>query len=378
MHRVPFDNSYRAPYPQVSRVVRCDDLIFTSGQLDVDGEGRLQHEGDMQAETRRSLALLYDAVEQAGGSAADIAHLQVFYRNAGHLDETAYRKELMSLLPEVCRPLLFLTPIETFPKGIQVEVDAIARIGSTVDRHDGEGISVVRSGDLIFAGATFNPDASDGQRELDILECRLRELGSGLGDIAKLRFYATCLGGEIDALERGIIERFPPPGPVYTRLPLAPTRDAGTRVMLEVVAVTGKASKTERRDLSPGNTRQPPWRLSNPPAVQCGRYVFVGGQLSVDSTGTVRHADLIRAQIDVVMTGIRETLGRFDRDLRQVAKVNAYHQGRKDKKTWTDDVQTRANHYPSPGPASTGVEVSTVGLPGALITVDCIAVTSCD
>ena len=70
MKRVPFDHTYRAPYPQVSRAVRCGDLIFTSGQLDVDGHGRLQHEGDLQAETRRSLSLLYDAVGASGGEAS--------------------------------------------------------------------------------------------------------------------------------------------------------------------------------------------------------------------------------------------------------------------------------------------------------------------
>ena len=370
MHRIPFDDSYRAPYPQVSRVVRYDDLIFTSGQLDVDGRGRLQHEGDLQAETRRSLALLYDAVEQAGGGIIDIAHLQVFYRNVGHIDEAAYRQELISLLPDGCRPVLVLTPIETFPKGVQVEVDAIARVGGPIRRSDRDGVSLVSMGDLIFGETTFNHDAGDAQHQLDTLEHCLQELGSGLGDVAKLRFYASSVGGQIDGVERQIIERFPVPGPVYTRLPLAPTSDAKARIQVEVVAV----ARGEGCDHGPEIHRKLPWEIANPQARQCGRYVFVGGQLSVDEAGAVRHRDSSRPQIDVVMSRISEILDRFGLDLRHVAKVNAYHQGRRDKRTWTDDVQCRANYYPSLGPASTGVEVSTVGLPGALITVDCVAV----
>lgn len=370
MHRIPFDDSYRAPYPQVSRVVRCDDLIFTSGQLDVDGRGRLQHEGDLRAETQRSMALLYDAVEQAGAEASDIAHLQVFYRNVGHIDEAAYRQELISLLPDGCRPVLVLTPIETFPKGVQVEVDAIARVGGPTTGSYRDGVSLVSMGDLIFAETTFNHDAGDAQHQLDALGHCLQELGSGLGDVAKLRFYASSLGVQIDGVERQIIERFPVPGPVYTRLPLAPTSDARARIQVEVVAVAGR----EGRDHGPEIHRQPPWAIANPQARQCGRYVLIGGQLSVDAAGTLHHPESIRLQIDVVMSRISEILDRFGLDFRHVAKVNAYHQGRRDKSTWTNDVQCRANYYPSPGPASTGIEVSTVGLPGALITVDCVAV----
>lgn len=371
MKRVPFDHTYRAPYPQVSRAVRCGDLIFTSGQLDVDGHGRLQHEGDLQAETRRSLSLLYDAVEQAGGSIGDLAYVQVFCRDPGNLDTAAFRHELYKLLPDGCRPVLVLTPIETFPKGVQVEVDALAWVGGAPERIERDGVCAARVGDLIFAHVFI--ERSAGSPQPHALEHCLHDLGATLGEVVKLRYYASSLSHQLQRSERQVLDWFPRPGPVYTRLPIASVgKDEGDE-QIEVVAVVCGKSITERGSLIPDEELISPWGLTNPHAIRAGRYVFVGGQLPVEMSGRVSKPGLIKSQIAVVMDQLMRTLSAFDLSLSHVAKVNAYHQGREDRATWTENVQTRANYYPSPGPASTGVEVSTVGFRDALITVECVA-----
>ena len=376
MQRIPFDDTYRAPYPQVSRAVRCDDLIFTSGQLDVDGCGRLQHEGDLSAETRRSMSLLYDAVEQAGGGVGDIVHLQVFYRDSGQIDEAAYRGELASLLPDNCRPVLTLTPIETFPKGVQVEVDAIARVGAELQRVDQARVCAVRAGDLLFLHAEIDSVAQTAPSELDTVERCLTDLGGSPDDVVKLRFYSDALTTCLGETERRVLERFPAPGPVYTRLPLAPGSAEERRSQIEMIAVIGAETRTGRRYLLPEEYPTSPWGLFNPQALRSRRYVFVGGQHPVDVTGKVQHRGLIKPQIAVVMGRLKGVLSVFDLDLGDVAKINAYHQGRENKAAWTENVQIRADFYPSPGPASTGVEVSTVGLDGGLISLDCVALES--
>lgn len=373
MQRIPFDDSYRAPYPQVSRAVRYGDLIFTSGQLDVDGQGRLQHEGDLAAETRRSMSLLYDAIRQAGGGSEDLAHLQVFYRDDGQVDETNYRRDLVSLLPENCRPVVVLTPIETFPKGIQVEVDAIARVGSVVKRVERAGVCAQRAGDLIFLQADIDGGVNGVAGVFDDIALCLDNLGGTLGDVVKLRYYAGSLTSRPSDTEWRVLERFPSPGPVYTRLPLAGTSARAHANQIELIAVIADHEKSAVRHLLPSDHGSCPWGLENPIALARSSYVFVGGQLCVDSSGAVQHPGLIRAQIDTVMNRLRAILASFDLHLGAVAKVNAYHQGREDKATWTENVQLRANYYPSPGPASTGVEVPTVGMEGALITLDCVA-----
>lgn len=62
MDRFPFYDSYRAPHPYVNQVL-CDDFIFTSGQLDVDGQGRLQHEGDLHGLYRGCSQLLAQQIQ---------------------------------------------------------------------------------------------------------------------------------------------------------------------------------------------------------------------------------------------------------------------------------------------------------------------------
>ena len=375
MRRIEFDDSYRAPYPQVSRAIRYEDLIFTSGQLDVDGHGRLMHEGDLEAETRRSMALLYDAIGQAGGNIEDLAHLQVFYRDDGQVDEAAYRLELASLMPSNCRPILVLTPIETFPKGVQVEVDAIARVGGVARRLECPDIAAQRAGDLIFLHADIKGGPGGVSATFDAVDQCLDGLGAGLDDVVKLRYYSQSLANRLSETERRILQYFPAPGPVYTRLPLA---DTGVHAaQIELFAVIADDEKLLLQRALPGDHDSCPWGLDNPLALGRSRYVFVGGQLCVDGSGVVQHPGIIGPQIDTVMNRLRRILSVFDLDLDSLAKVNAYHHGREDKATWTKNVQSRADHYPSPGPASTGVEVPTVGMDGALMTLDCVALRPC-
>ena len=377
MQYIPFDDSYRAPYPQVSRAVQCDNLIFTSGQLDVDGEGKLQHEGDLRAETRRSMALLYDAIEQAGGTTADIAHLQVFYRNAGLVDTPAYRRELCNLLPPGCQPVIVMTPLETFAKGVQVEVDAIACLGASLRRVDYRGACVVRAGDWLCGSVDIDAALSDGCAELDAHEKCVGELGSAFDQVAKLRFYSSSLDSTIGKIERRVLDGFDVSRPVYTRLPLALSGTETPLAKLELFAVIARDTSL-RRELSPGRLWPSPWGLSNPHAVQCGRYVFVGGQLALDEAGVLCDADCVEPQIGLVMAHVKKALAHFGLTLEHVVKVNAYHQGVESKSNWSRHVQQRADHYPSPGPASTGVEVVSLGCAGAMLTVECIAIAGDD
>jgi reactive intermediate/imine deaminase len=63
-------------------------LVFIAGQVSQDAEGNLVGKGDIAAQTRQVLANLKTAVEEAGGTVADICKITLFVVG---LDDAAYR-----------------------------------------------------------------------------------------------------------------------------------------------------------------------------------------------------------------------------------------------------------------------------------------------
>ena len=378
---VPFDNSYRAAYRQVSRAARGLDVICTCGQLDADGEGRAQHLGDITTQTRRTMWLLDDIIGQAGATPQDLLQVQVFYRNTPGFDEPAYRDALSALLPREHQPVMMLTPIATFPKGVEVEVDAIAVAGSAVTRQTAQSASgcamAVRDDDLVFGQFSANgaTDATTTAMLADLEDC-LAKLGASSEDVCKVRYYQSELGDEIGSDELLVAEAFGDAQPVYTRLPLALPATGSKQVRVEVVCVVGndKTGKRHRRQrLYSGDHWSWPWHLPYAHGLQCGDYLFVAGVLPVNEAGQIVQPDDLEAQIPFVMQHLESLLADFGLGFEDVIKVNAYYVGTTDLETWARNVQARCNFYPQPGPASTGVEVTTLGIPGVMVTVDCLA-----
>lgn len=372
---IPFDDTYRVPDVRVSRVVRHGDLIFACGQLDMDGEGRVQNQGDLRAQTERCMGLLYDAIQQGGASADELLQVQVFYRNEGEVEERAYAARLAALCRGEQRPVTILTPMASLSQSAEVEIDGMAVAGGAArrtKRADSGAASAVRCGNLIFAEAAAQPAAL-----IDSLTGSLEMVGAALQDVCKLRLYTSTSRSQAERAERLVAECFAEPGPVYTRVPLAALDTEGGAVRIEAIALRGEdGARLARQHLLQKDHWKWPISLPYSQAIKCQGLIFVGGQLPVDGTGLVVHRGDMEAQTHDVMRHLGSALDSFGADFSHIAKINTFYEGREARAMWRKNVAIRCSYYAPPGPASTGIEVTALGLSGASITVDCIALVS--
>ena len=110
--------------------------------------------------------------------------------------------------------------------------------------------------------------------------------------------------------------------------------------------------------------------------IRCGDTVFVGAQLSVSSDAALLHEGDLGAQTHLSMTNMQAVLASLGVGFQHMTKVNAYFIAEQDLAQWATNVGIRSSYYVKPGPASTGIENLALSVPGAKISVDCIAVDS--
>ena len=114
------------PVSHYTDAVRAGDLLFVSGCIAVDGEGRLVGGDDVVAQTRQVFANLVAVLAAAGSSLADVVKVSVFLTDvADRAAVNEVRKELFgdvrpaSTLVEVSRLVL---------PGARIEIDAVALV----------------------------------------------------------------------------------------------------------------------------------------------------------------------------------------------------------------------------------------------------------
>jgi len=362
----PFDDSYRPSYRQVSRVVQADRLLFTCGQLDTDGNGVVQHPGDLVAQTRRSMRLLHEALEQAGGDATSLFHLHVFYRADGRFDESSFVELVRSLLPDGCAPVMIFQRVDTFPKGVEVEVDGIASrdsVETQAVRH--RQAHLVRCGNFLVGVLDCDQDVAGA---IDDFAAALADLGLSLDDVCKLRYLSGALGTMPDAVEFELAEAVAGVPAVYTRLPLHAS--PGRRLVEVYGAIAPDGESSQAGDTAVSQTL---WGLDYTDWVSRGSWLFVGGQLPTNSNGQMNRGYDLTQQIHQVMRNTSDRLAPSGVNFSDVVKVSAYYQGAQSFDSWVRSVQIRCDYYPTPGPASTGVEVPHTGHEQAGVVLDCLA-----
>ena len=114
-----------APGPGYSHAVTGRGRwVATSGQVALDGDGKLVGPGDPEAQTRQVCENLKAAIEAAGGTMDDICRVDVFIRNMEHFEKIhkARRDYFTGTAPastmvEVCKM--------TSPEAL-IEINAIA------------------------------------------------------------------------------------------------------------------------------------------------------------------------------------------------------------------------------------------------------------
>jgi reactive intermediate/imine deaminase len=105
--------------------VRAGRLVFVSGQVPLDTEGRLVGPGDFEAQTRQVFANLGAALEAADASWSDVVKVTYFVRDVGNI--VALRSIRDEYLDTEHPPASTLVEVSgLFRDDVLIEIEAVA------------------------------------------------------------------------------------------------------------------------------------------------------------------------------------------------------------------------------------------------------------
>src|SRR5258708_34743996 len=109
------------------------------------------------------------------------------------------------------------------------------------------------------------------------------------------------------------------------------------------------------------------------PAVRVGSHILVSGIIGVDTQGRLpgdfrRQAENVLATLEAIVSGAGATLD-------DVASLNSYHVGDLQSQL-SELVDIKATRIQAPHPIWTGVGVTQLGVPGALLEISAVVVAA--
>lgn len=107
-----------------SHAVRVGDMVYISGQIPCDSEGRLV-EGDFSRQVKQLLFNLHQVIRMSGGDMNEIVKLTVYLTDFAHYD--ILNQEMTLALAEPY-PARMVIGVNALPKGASVAADAILYI----------------------------------------------------------------------------------------------------------------------------------------------------------------------------------------------------------------------------------------------------------
>ena len=122
---VKTDNAPGAIGPY-SQAVAVDGWVYCSGQIPLDPSTGELLEGNISAQTDLVLKNLAAVLEAAGGSLSNVVKTTVFLSDMGNF---VGMNEVYARHFGDHRPARAAVAVRTLPKNVDVEIDAVARIG---------------------------------------------------------------------------------------------------------------------------------------------------------------------------------------------------------------------------------------------------------
>jgi len=114
-------------YTHVVTVEGASKMIFVSGQVAVDKEGKLVGPGDLKAQVRQAAANLSAALAAAGATPADIVKTNTYIVNYKQENYSELREARSALFPSGDPPASTLVGVTALAiEGLLVEMEAIA------------------------------------------------------------------------------------------------------------------------------------------------------------------------------------------------------------------------------------------------------------
>ncbi len=381
--------------------VRCGNLIWVGGQVDLNSYGEVLHPNDLEAQTAVVVTHIERVLQTLKGTLTDLVHLNCFYVNTGEVNETAFSRQVASNLPSGTCTAITLIPVPALAyPGMQVEIEAIAMRGeddAPLPRQYAEPgkavfgstrfASAVRCEKMIFVSAQYPLDETGnvcgcgsivtqsrtvGRR----IREKLRLFGADFDDVVKInRWYVGS--DKLQDFEPAALEfagNFTEPGPAATGIPLPRHADPQVLITVSVIAMLGEnGDRLPRKHVWPESLWD--WHVPLPyqHGLKCDRMIFLGGQVALDKRGRAVYPGDLGKQTRQAMTHIRTILNALGADYDDVCKVLALYQGQCGEQALNANLPIRSACFEDPGPATTGIPLPKLAYQGMHIEIDIYA-----
>ena len=247
--------------------VRCGEMVWVGGQVDLSPDGVVCNPGDLAAQTRRAMARFARVLGELDCDPEDLVTLLCFYVNDGSIDEAGFLASVGECLPPGAHPAVTAVPVPWLAyEGLQVEIEGYAMRRESGERTPrafahASGTSPlpapfrqgVRSGRMIFVSAQLPVDAmgsvlhpgdivAQTRRVMTQVGEVLAEFGADYDDVVKLnRWYAGDVGiADFEPAALACAAHFREPGPAATGIPLPRHAVDAVKVKIAVVAMLGE------------------------------------------------------------------------------------------------------------------------------------------
>ena len=226
----------------------------------------------------------------------------------------------------------------------------------------------VRAGDMVFTGGQVDLDSQGTVRNIGDLDAQARnsmaymqdlltDLGVDFTDLVRLVvYYVGDAGDELRMLDllADIIGHEVKPVVNLINLPELCYPD----MLCEIEGVAMRApdgSALSRQNYHLDDLPPLPKTFSH--VVTCGGMIFTGDMTARSADGSVAHPSEIVAQTRLMMERLARALRAAGAGMQEVVKVNAFYLGDGTAEDWEISARIRADYFPDPGPAPTGIPV---------------------
>ncbi|MDG2065895.1 MAG: RidA family protein [SAR324 cluster bacterium] len=122
-------NTSKAPAPvgPYSQAVRCGNMLFVSGQVPLDPESGELVLNSFAEQCHRVLLNLKIILEAGGSALGNVLKVTIYMQNLAQFNEL---NEIYSEYFDASKPARACLEVSALPKGVAVEMDAIAEIPS--------------------------------------------------------------------------------------------------------------------------------------------------------------------------------------------------------------------------------------------------------
>jgi 2-iminobutanoate/2-iminopropanoate deaminase len=108
-----------------SQAVKCENLLFISGQIPINPETQEVIDGDIKEQTRQVMENIKAIVEEAGINMEHVVKTTIFLKN---LDDFNTVNEVYGSYFKNHKPARATVEVSNLPKGVLIEIEAIACI----------------------------------------------------------------------------------------------------------------------------------------------------------------------------------------------------------------------------------------------------------